>query len=345
MSRILSIVKKDITQIFRNRFLAVITFLVIFAYTLIYVLLPSKVDETFKIGLYTQYGRNAIEQSLSQEQGIEVKWAGSIDELRKIVAAEDVGIGFAFTNVNDKPGVQFYFASDTPEEIKEAGQFIGKELAYNVLGYQLPIETQEQVIGTDMLGQQISSRDKLRILFIVLVLLVELYSLANILMEEIQKKTIDALLVTPVNLKEYVTAKAVTGISLAFLEGLLIAVLLGVLKWSTLPALIIFLLLGSILVTSIAFMVGSISKNFVSLIMNGILPLLVLILPGALLIFPSAYSPIINAIPTYHLINPLDGILNYHFSLSQYFPQIIYLILFDISFFIIGFTFLKRKVT
>ena len=163
--------------------------------------------------------------------------------------------------------------------------------------------------------------------------------------EEIQKKTIDALLVTPVNLKEYVTAKAVTGISLAFLEGLLIAVLLGVLKWSTLPALIIFLLLGSILVTSIAFMIGSISKNFVSLIMNGILPLLVLILPGALLIFPSSYSPIINAIPTYHLINPLDGILNYHFSLSQYFPQIIYLILFDISFFIIGFTFLKRKVT
>ena len=344
MSRILSIVKKDITQIFRNRFLAVITFLVIFAYALVYVMLPSKVDETFKIGIYLQYGRGAIEQSLSQEQGIEVKWANSIDELKKIVAAEDVGIGFAFMTVDSKPAVQFYVSSQAPEEIKEAGGVIGKELAYNILGYKLQIESQEEVIGPDMAGQQIPSRNKLRILFLVFVLVVEMYSLANILMEEIQKKTIDALLITPVNLKEYITAKAVTGISLAFFEGLLAAVLLRVLDLSTLSALIILLLLGSILVTAISFIIGSISKNFVSLIMNGVLPLLILVLPGAVLVFPSAFSPLMKAIPTYHLISPLDGIINYNLSLTKYLPQIFYLVLFDISFFVIGFALLKKRV-
>lgn len=344
MSRILAIVKKDIVQIFRNRFISVITFLVIFVYAAVYVLLPSKVDETFKLGIYIQSGRDVIEQSISHEKGVEVEWTNSIDELRKIVAAKDVSVGFAFTTVNNKPGVQFFFSSDTPDEIKDAGRVIVKELAYNILGYKLPVETEETIIGPDMLGQQIPPRDKLRILFLIMVLLVELFGIANILMEEIQKKTISALFVTPLNLKEYITAKALTGVSLAFFEGLIVSMLLGALTWSTLPVLIIFLFLGSILVTGIAFIIGSISRNFVSLVMTGVLPLLILILPCILLIYPAAYSPLINAIPTYQLIVPLDGVLNYHFSMVGYFPQLMYLLLFDITFFIIAYVFLRRRI-
>lgn len=262
-----------------------------------------------------------------------------------MIEDEEVETGFSIVFSENKPVVKFFVSSRTPEEIKEAGEIIGREIAYSLLGLTLPVEIEQKVIGVDMLGSQIPLRDKMRVLFIIVALLVEIYALANLLVEEVQRKTVSALLVTPVRLREFMSAKAIVGISLAFTEGMIIAMLMRVLTLSNLLPVAVLVFLGSILVTAIAFIIGSYSRDFISMSALGTVPLLVLMIPGIALVVPAAFSPFMNAIPTYHLASALDGVVNYEASLSQYSSQILYLVAFDVLFFTTGYMILKRKVT
>jgi ABC-2 type transport system permease protein len=345
VGRIFTIAKKDIVQIFSNKFIAVITFLAIFVYALIYFLLPTKVDESFKIGFHLENKTDAIEKTLSEAEGIEIKWAGSQKALRQMIEAEEVETGFSIVFIEDTPTVKFFVSSRTPKEIREAGEIIGREIAYSLLGLTLPVEIEQKIVGVDKLGSQIPLRDKMRILFVITALVVEIYALANLLVEEVQRKTAFALLVTPVRLREFMSAKAIVGVLLAFTEGMIVALLMGVLTLSNLLAVSLLVFLGSILVTAIAFIIGSYSRDFLSMTVLGTLPLLVLMIPGIVLVAPATFSPLMNAIPTYHLVSALDGVVNYGTSFSQYSSQILYLAAFDVLFFIAGYAILKRKVT
>ena len=55
-------------------------------------------------------------------------------------------------------------------------------------------------------------------------------------------------------------------------------------------------------------------------------------------------ATVMKAIPTYYMVEPLNGILNYGMGLSDYIASIIYLVLFIIGFFILGFVILKRRL-
>ena len=94
-----------------------------------------------------------------------------------------------------------------------------------------------------------------------------------------------------------------------------------------------------------SFIIGSYSRDFISMSALGTVPLLVLMIPGIALVVPAAFSPFMNAIPTYHLASALDGVVNYGASLSQYSSQMLYLVAFDVLFFTTGYMILKRKVT
>lgn len=343
MSRIFAIVKKDFIQISRNKFIAAISFLAIFVYALIYFLLPVEIEEGFKIGLYLEKGREAVEEQLSGEEGLEIKWAGSEGELKKIIEDKEAEVGFSFV-FGEKPVVKLYFSSETPEEIKEAGATFSREFAYNLLGYQLPVEIEETVIGHDMLGQQIPFRDKIRLLFLIIIPLIEIYALSNLLVDEIQRKTVMALLVTPVSVLDFLFAKAIVGVSLAFFESLLAALLLQILNLEVFFPLIVFLFLGSVLATGAAFIIGAFSRDFVAAAMWGMPFLLILIIPSVVLLFPAAFSPWLKTIPTYYMIEALDGIVNYNISFSQYISQVMYLVLFSSAFFTAGFLILKRRL-
>jgi ABC-type multidrug transport system fused ATPase/permease subunit len=358
MKRILSIIRKDLIQIFRNRFIAVISFLAIFLYALVYYLMPSKVDEVFKLGFYLKVdaqaaeqlrlagGKKAIEKRLTEdgEEGVKIVWADSLEELKRLVRENDVQAGVYLDLSSEKPNVVLYVSSKTPVEVSDAGEMIAREIGYTFLGFQLPVEYETTVIGPDMVGRQIPARDKARILFLSFVLLLELYGLGNLIVEEVQKKTAQAVLVTPVSLKEFISAKAATGILMAFFQGLLVAFLLNALSRETWLPVTIFLFLGASLIVGVAFLIGAVSRDFMSMVMISLIPFIILTFPAFVIIDPGLSSPIIKAIPTYYLLQPLDGILNYRFPFSNYYPSILYLLLFCFAFFILGFWTLKRRL-
>ena len=101
MNRVFAIVRKDVAQILRNRFVAVISLLFIVIYALMYYLLPSDVDEVFRMGFYlevseeaagelgVEVGEDEIAERLSGAgkgeagEGLEMVWAESVEGLRR----------------------------------------------------------------------------------------------------------------------------------------------------------------------------------------------------------------------------------------------------------------------
>ena len=362
MNRIISIVRKDLAQVFRNRFVAVISLLLIIAFAVIYNLLPNSVDEVFKLGFYLDIdqqaaeeyglegGRDEIAARLSAaggedaEAGLQLVWAESPEELQRIVEDAEVSAGISFDLTGREPDLLLYVSSQTPDEVTEASEAVASEIGYFLIGYQLPADFQATMIGPDMAGQQIPMRDKLRVMLLTFVFILELYGLGNLLVEEIQRKTAEAMLVTPVTLGDFVSAKAITGFLIAFTQGLLLALLLQAVTGGTWLAIIVFLFLGAAMTVGLAFILGAVSRDFISMVMVSLIPFVVLAVPGLVVMDPGFSSPVMKAIPTYYMVEPLNGILNYGMGLSDYIGSIIYLVLFIIGFFILGFVILKRRL-
>ncbi|MDY6796672.1 MAG: ABC transporter permease subunit [Actinomycetota bacterium] len=362
MKRVFAIVRKDLLQILRNRFVAVISVLFIVIFAVMYYLLPSSVDEVFKMGFHLEIdaeataeyglegGEDEVAAMLSEagkeeaEEGLELVWAESIEDLERMVEDGEVSAGLSFVVSGREPDMVLYVSSKTPEEVTDAGEAIGSEIGYALIGYEFPADFKATVIGPDMAGRQIPMKDRLRVVLLAFVFLLELYSLGNLLMEEIQRKTALALLITPVTLRDFVSAKAITGILNTFVLGLLAALLLGALSANTWFAILVLLFLGAVMMVGVAFIVGALSRDFISMAMISIIPLVVLLIPGFLVIYPGFNSPILKAIPTYWLLEPLNGILNYGMRLSDYTMSFVYLVLFIMGFFVLGFVILRRRL-
>jgi ABC-2 type transport system permease protein len=135
MNRIFAIVRKDLAQILRNRFVMVISVLFIVIYALMYYLLPSHVDEVFKLGFYLevsgeaaaefglQRGTDEIAARLSgagkqeAEGGLELVWADSPEDLQRMVEDEEVSAGVSLVVSGQEPELVLYVSSQTPEEV------------------------------------------------------------------------------------------------------------------------------------------------------------------------------------------------------------------------------------
>ncbi len=362
MARILSIVKKDLGHIVRNRFLAVISLLVIVVFGIIFHLLPSRVDETFRMGFYLEVaegaeeafglegGREAVASRLEEaggegaEEGLELVWAESPAELREMVQEGKVSAGISLVIAGGEPEVSLFVASDAPREVSEAGEAIAREVGYALVGYRLPADFRAVVLGPDMLGRQIPMRDRLRVVLLAFVFLLEIYSLGNLVMEEVQKRTAQAVLVTPVTLGEFISAKAVTGIVFTFCQALLLSLLLRAMPGDVWAAVLVFLFMGAAMMVGMAFIIGAASRDFISMAMISLLPMVVLVIPGFLAVFPGFDPPVAKAIPTYWLVKPLDGMLNYGLGISDYLSSLLWLAVFTAGFFVLGFAILKRRL-
>jgi len=166
------------------------------------------------------------------------------------------------------------------------------------------------VLGTDMAGAQVPQRDRMRSLFAVFILMAETFGLAALLSEEFERRTAWALLVTPVSVKDLFTAKGILGTFLAFSQAVLLLAVVGGL--SAHPAIILLsLLLGSVLVTGIAFIMASLGRDFMSVTAWGVPVMVLLVVPAIGVMIPGALSGWIKVIPSYYLTDTIYRVSNY----------------------------------
>ncbi len=169
-------------------------------------------------------------------------------------------------------------------------------------GTDSPVET-----NTILLGEAPSIPWDIRLFPILMVATIALGGLmvpATFIVEEKQKRTMQAILITPVTTGEVIIAKGVAGAMISIVMGVIILTINN--AWGARPLiLLILLVLSALLATTGGLIIGILIKDintlFTAIKSIGIL----LYAPAILYLFPEVPSWIRQIFPSYYMIGPI----------------------------------------
>ena len=343
-----TLVAKDLTLFFRNRYFAYITVAGLIAYVGIYFAVPRSVDETLELGLYAPSLPPILEQ-LQEVQGLALERFDSQEALKEAVAGGEYPAGVVLPDgfldqlmAGDQVRVDLFFGPGVPDELEGAAAALIQQVAYLQTGQTLSVEISRQVLGPDLVGQQIPPRDRMLPLIAAFTMLTETLGLASLISEEIVGRTIQALLITPLTVGGLFLAKGLTGVGMAFGQSTLFMIATGSLVRHA-SLLLVALLLGAVLVTGIGFLIGSLSKDLTSVMAWGIPTLIVLSIPAFGVLFPGTISDWAKAIPSYYLADTIHQVANFGAGWGDVWGNLLILLAFDLLFVAPGVLALRRK--
>ena len=138
------------------------------------------------------------------------------------------------------------FITDKKEEFLQAG-------VKAVHSKVLTGDVSEEILGEDLVGKQIPLRDRMLPMIAVFILIFETLGLANLLSGEIEARTLQAILITPLRVRELFTGKSITGIGMAFSQALILVAVTGGLS-NQAGIVLLALFLGALLATGVGFL-------------------------------------------------------------------------------------------
>jgi len=342
-----SLVQKDLSIFFRNRFFAVITVLGIALYLVIYFIMPKSEDATLTIGLYAPAEIPAFD--LLGEEGLEFEGVASEEELRQAVIDGKVIAGISLPAdtlgrllAGERPTINVFFAADTPQETRGAIEAVIQELGYRMTGQSLAIEVSEEVLGPDLAGTSLPPRNRLRPLLAALLIMVETMGLATLISEELERRTIQALLVTPATASDVFTAKGVAGISLAFGQAALFMAIVGGLNQKPLVVLTA-LFLGAMLVIAAGFIIGAVAKDMLSVLAWSLPVIIIFVIPSIGIAFPGRVTRWVEIFPTYYFMDTLHRASNFGAGWGDVWQNLLILFGFDLVLIWLGVVVLRRR--
>jgi ABC-2 type transport system permease protein len=273
-------------------------------------------DEKLSLAMHAPVVPPAFSQ-LTENEGADIEFFSTEDSLKQAVLDGDYQVAISLPpDIMDtwaaggKPRITVFYASTAPPEINAAIVALVKELSYAQTGQVLNFETTEEIIGPDMLGNQIALRDRMRPLLAVFILLVEVMTLASLIAVEIEQGTARALLVTPLRMSDLFMAKGLLGVGLAFGQSLLFMALVG--GFSREPLIILVtLIIGSVMVVGTGFLLASITRDVTAVTGWGMLVLILLAVPGFGTVIPGLISDWAKVIPSFYLTDTVSRVANY----------------------------------
>ena len=343
-----TLIAKDLTLFFKNRFFAFITVLGLVFYIAVYFLMPNTVDERLDLAIYAADLPPLIGDQLA-EGSFEVAMFASEEALRQSIEDGDQSVGIALPDgllsgkpAGSKPVANIYFGSDVPDEFQELYEIFVEELAYLLGGQPLNLETNEEILGPDLAGQQIPPRDRMLPLLAVFVLMLEMLGLATLISTEIETGTLRALLVTPMRVSDLFVAKGTTGVVLGFTQSILILAITGGL--TNRPVLmLVTLFLGALMITGLAFLVASVAKDMMSVLGWGVLAMLTLAIPAFTVLLPDLASDWMQIIPSFYLVDTMHRVLNFGAGWGDVTGNLVAMVVASAGLLLLGGFVLRRK--
>lgn len=267
---IAALIRKDIQLFFRNQFFAVVTILGIAAFISVFYLMPGAPDDTIAIAVYLSDDIHPETRQFLIDT-LEAEPLPSENMLFSSVKNGDHQAGVVLTadtidriSQSQPVELEIFTAPGTSMELEQALRDIFT-VGFNNLQLdsgmnKINVDDNITVLGPDLLGieESISLRDRMLPLLILTTFSIELMGLANLISEEIERKTVHALLVTPLTTNQFFFSKVIMGIGLALTEVFLIILATG--KITTAPVIVFAALLtGSLMITGVAFLIASIA--------------------------------------------------------------------------------------
>lgn len=346
-SCIRAIARKDAIQAVRNRLvlLALVSGVI---FSAVYYILPSTVEETFALAIY---GDSQLIGEISdlEEEGIEVGFFSSEEEVKSAVGGGDYIVGVVYPEdfvsqlmSGQKPHVILYFRSDQPESVRTAIEYLMQlAIEYNVSGEE-PLIIEEEMLGEDMAGKHIPLNEQSIPMYVLMALIMEMWTISTLIVEESAAGTLKAVLITPASPSDVIMAKGLVGIT----YSLSVALAILILTWSirgNLPVLFLGILLGGIMAVSLGLFTGSLTENIVGSYIYAGVPMLIFLVPALLIFIPDVSLSVVKLIPTYYMVNAFDQILNHGAGLAEVWKDFLLIAVCDVIFFTLGIYALRRR--
>lgn len=345
---ITTLIVNDYKNLIRDKFVSIMSILGLALFILFYFLMPNNIDETIEIGVYAPHASNMYKNI--PEKALIIREAKTENELKQSIIDKKFFIGISIPDdllkaamSGNRPKIFVYHSSGITDEIQEMITVLIGEIVNEMSGYKISIENIEMVLGPDMGGKQIPYRDRLLPCLVFMLLISEIIGLTNLITSELRMGTIQALMTTPMKVVDFFIGKGISGIFLGLSQIALLMILTKSLN-QNMSIIVTALLLGSMMVTGLAFIIASISKDMMSVIGWSTLLMIVLVIPPFIVIFPGPVSGWIKTIPSFFLVDVLHRAVNFDIGWRGNVKNILLLSGFNIVFVFTGIVTLKRKV-
>lgn len=237
--------------------------------------------------------------------------------------------------------------ASVPPEIRQAIASLVREISYQISGRPLPVTLPPEetiILGPDRIADQASFRDRLRPLLAVMILVVETYALAALISIEVLQRTVTALMVTPMRMWHFLMAKTLVGTTLGFSQGIIILALVAAFTPANWSLLLVTMLMGALLFTAVAMLIGAAGKDFMDQLMYSVLFTVPLMIPALSVFFPGTAALWVRFLPSYPIIDLIVSATIYDATLGASLGSLGYALLWVMVLFGLGLFVLRRKV-
>jgi len=253
-------------------------------------------------------GASAVTAAARQAPGIELVLLGSEDGLRAKVEANDLDAGLvlpegfdAAVQAGERPALQFYVGGESAASDRIILTATVLDLVRRVEGRAAPVEVEVVALGEKALPITV----RLVPLIAMYALLVAGVFLPSFsLADEREKRTLDALVVTPVRLGEVVVAKGCLGFLLAVPMAVVTLWINRALTGQAL-ALVVVLVVAGLVLVELGLIYGTVDGNVTAVFTlikgTGFL----LLAPTVFYLFPDWPQWIARLFPTYWVVDPV----------------------------------------
>jgi ABC-2 type transport system permease protein len=254
-------------------------------------------------------GASAVTSDLLDAPGIDVTVLDDAAELRDAVTAHDVDAGLVLPpgfddalRAGEQPPMEFYVSGSSLASTRVILGVTTIAAIRDLAGQTPPVEVVVTQLGDE---DFVPVEDRL-IPFIVFysVVIAAMFLPAASLVDEREKRTLDAVLVTPTRMSEVLLGKAVLGVLLALLMGLVTLALNDAFGGQP-GATVVFLAVGAVMMAEVGLMLGCWARDsntlFSAVKGGGI----IIALPAIFFLFPGLPQWIPMMVPTYYFLGPI----------------------------------------
>jgi ABC-2 type transport system permease protein len=259
------------------------------------------------LGIVDQ-GASAIPAEAAALDGIEVVTFDDADELATAVENHDVDAGLVLQPGFDQavasgaqPTLQFTVAGESLASDRAILAVTTLDLVRGVEGTAAPVTV--DVVQLGEVGLDLASR-LIPMLVVMAVAIGGALVPAAGLVEERERRTLDAVLVTPASLADVFASKLLIGLVVAIVSGTLTLALNGV--WGSAPwALVAAVAIGGLMMAEIGLAVGSWARDQNTLFAVWKAGAILLIYPVVFFIWPDLPEWIAMVAPTWWFLDPI----------------------------------------
>lgn len=269
---------------------------------------------------------SAVTAALLAEEGIDVTVLDDEADLLAAVEVHDYDAGLvlpagfdAALAAGEQPPMEFYVSGSSLASTRVILGVTTLAAIRDLAGQSPPVEVVVTQLGAEGF---VPIEDRLVPLIVFYsVVIAAMFLPAASLVDEREKRTIDAVLVTPTRMSEVLLGKAVLGVVLALLMGL-VSLALNDAFGGQPAAMVVFLLVGAVMMAEVGLILGCWARDsntlFSAIKGGGIL----IALPAFFFLFPALPQWIPMLVPTYYFLGPIYEIATQGDALGDHLMEV-----------------------